>query len=297
MFSVVNYSQLCSFRPMHTQFPSILHDFKSFDYVKKQFCCLHRIVVGLKFKLPTRQNNENEKLHIFLDSHRENFKIVCRNKVLVVFKDVQNLFFTPKFLLSFFRHVFSLTSCSISWKIVLQEEFCPFSCFLWWTIPNCVHLDPSTLNFDQFYMTWNHLTTTKKHFYCFHQIVPGLQFQPLTRRNKGKKNLLPFSDSQVKASKLCAETLLLCHFKKVQNWFFTPNCLISYFKTDAFCLTPSTFSSKDVLQKEVCHFTKRSLLFSVWNIPNFVHWSPWPGTFNFCHIFMTWNHWLRQKTY
>ena len=65
LFSVVNYSQLCSFRPMHTQFRSTLHDLKSFDYVKKQFYCLHRIVVGLKFKLPTRQNKESEKGHIF----------------------------------------------------------------------------------------------------------------------------------------------------------------------------------------------------------------------------------------
>ena len=73
-FSVVNYLQLCSFRPMHTQFRSILHDLKSFDYVKKQFYCLHRIVVGLQFKLPTRQNKEKEKWDIFLDSHRWNFQ-------------------------------------------------------------------------------------------------------------------------------------------------------------------------------------------------------------------------------
>ena len=103
LFSVVNYSQLCSFRPMHTQFRSTLHDLKSFDYVKKQFYCLHRIVVGLKFKLPTRQNKESEKGHIFKILTGKNFKIVCRNEVLLVFKNVQNLFFTPKFLLSFFR--------------------------------------------------------------------------------------------------------------------------------------------------------------------------------------------------
>ena len=92
----------------------------------------------------------------------KNFKIVCRKKVLLVFKNVQNLFFTPKFLLSFFR-LMSLVSrhAAFSWKIVLQEEFCPFSSFLWWTIPNCVHLDPCTLNFDQFYMTWNHLSMSK----------------------------------------------------------------------------------------------------------------------------------------
>ena len=103
LFSVVNYSQLCSFRPMLTQFRSILHDFKTFDYVKKQFYCLHWIVVGLKFKLPTRQNKGKEKLHIFKILTGKKFKIVCRKKVLLVFKNVQNLFFTPKFLLSFFR--------------------------------------------------------------------------------------------------------------------------------------------------------------------------------------------------
>ena len=55
---------------MHTQFRTILHDLKSFDYVKKQFYCLHRIVVGLKFKLPTSQIKEKEKWHFFLDTHR-----------------------------------------------------------------------------------------------------------------------------------------------------------------------------------------------------------------------------------
>ena len=55
---------------MHTQFPSILHDLKSFDYVKKQFYCLHRIEVGLKLKLLTRQNKQKQKGHTFLDSHR-----------------------------------------------------------------------------------------------------------------------------------------------------------------------------------------------------------------------------------
>ena len=77
LFSVVNCSQLCSFGPTHTQFRSILHDFKSFDYVKKQFYCLHRIVVGLKLKLLTRQNKEKQKWHTFLGSHRKKFKKLC----------------------------------------------------------------------------------------------------------------------------------------------------------------------------------------------------------------------------
>ena len=54
---------------MHTQFPSILHDLNSFDYVEKQFSGLHRIVVGLKLKLPTRQKKGKEKLQFVYDSH------------------------------------------------------------------------------------------------------------------------------------------------------------------------------------------------------------------------------------
>ena len=50
---------------MHTQFRSFLHDLKSFDYVKKQFCCLHQTVAGLKFKIQTRQNKDKKKLLIF----------------------------------------------------------------------------------------------------------------------------------------------------------------------------------------------------------------------------------------
>ena len=80
LFSVVNYSQLCSFRLMHTQFRSILHDLKSFDYVKKQFYCLHRIVVGLKFKLPTRQNKEKEKWPFFWFSQVKFSKLCAETK-------------------------------------------------------------------------------------------------------------------------------------------------------------------------------------------------------------------------
>ena len=46
---------------MHTQFRTILHDLKLFDYVKKEFCSLDRTVGGLKFKLLTRQNKDKKK--------------------------------------------------------------------------------------------------------------------------------------------------------------------------------------------------------------------------------------------
>ena len=65
LVSVVNYTRSCSFPRMHTQFPSNLHDLKSFYYVQKQFYCLNRMVVGLTFKLSTRQNKEKQKGHIF----------------------------------------------------------------------------------------------------------------------------------------------------------------------------------------------------------------------------------------
>ena len=109
LFSLVNYSQLCSFRPMHTQFRSFLQDLKSFDQVKKQLCCVHRIVVGLKFKLPTRQKKEKKSGAFFKILIGKTFKTVCRNKVLLVFKNVQNLFFYTKISSLFFR-VMSLVS-------------------------------------------------------------------------------------------------------------------------------------------------------------------------------------------
>ena len=79
------------------------NDLKPFYYVQKQFYCLHRMVVGLKFKLLTRQNKKNKNGTFFKILTDKNLKIVRRNKVLLVFKNVQNLFFTPKFLLFFFR--------------------------------------------------------------------------------------------------------------------------------------------------------------------------------------------------
>ena len=42
------------------------HHFKSFDNVKKQFCCLHRFVVDLIFKLLATQNIETRKIAHFL---------------------------------------------------------------------------------------------------------------------------------------------------------------------------------------------------------------------------------------
>ena len=103
LFSVVNYSQLSSFRPMHTQFRSILLDLKSFDYVKKEFCCLDRSVVGLKFKLLTRQNKDKKKLLTFKNSNQKILQNCVRKKLHWHLKNAQNLFLTPKLLLPFFR--------------------------------------------------------------------------------------------------------------------------------------------------------------------------------------------------
>ena len=89
------------------------------------------------------------------------FNIVCRKKVFLVFKNVQNLFLTPKFLLSFFRPMSLVSHHAAFLKRLFTRRILPFFSFLWWTIPNCVHLDPCTLNFDQFYMTWNPFTKSK----------------------------------------------------------------------------------------------------------------------------------------
>ena len=103
LFSVVNYSQLCSFRPMHTQFRSILHDFKSFDYVKNSS------TASIEFWLVSNSSYRHDRIKekknctFFKILTGKKFKIVCGKKVLLVFKNVQNLFFTPKFFLSFFR--------------------------------------------------------------------------------------------------------------------------------------------------------------------------------------------------
>ena len=159
LFSVVNYSQLCSFRPMHTQFGSILHDLKSFDCVEK-----HSSEMWLVSNSSYRQDRIKKKKNgtFFKVLTGKNFKIVCRNNFLVVFKNVQNLFFTPKFLLSFFR-LMSLVSHHAAFleSLSYTKNSALFLVFLWWTIPNCVHLDPCTLNFDQFYMTWNHFSMSK----------------------------------------------------------------------------------------------------------------------------------------
>ena len=49
------------------------------------------------------RKKEKKNCNLFMILTGKNFKIVCREKVLLVFKNVQNLFFTPRFFLSFFR--------------------------------------------------------------------------------------------------------------------------------------------------------------------------------------------------
>ena len=49
------------------------------------------------------RTKKNKNCTFFKILTGKNFKIVCQKKVLLVFKNVHNLFFTPKFLLSFFR--------------------------------------------------------------------------------------------------------------------------------------------------------------------------------------------------
>ena len=59
------------------------------------------LVSNSSYRQDRKKQKKNCNLYMILTG--KNFKIVCRNKVLLVFKNVQNLFFTPKFLLSIFR--------------------------------------------------------------------------------------------------------------------------------------------------------------------------------------------------
>ena len=215
---MVNYSQLCSFRPTHTQFPSILHDLKSFYHVKKH--SIELWLVSNSSYWPDRIK-EKKNCTFFKFVTGKNFKIVCRNKVFLVFKNVQNLFFTPRFLLSFFR-LLSLVSHhpEILEKLFYMKDSAFFSCFLWWTITNCVHLEPCTPNFDQFDMTGNHLTMSKKQFYCLHRMVVGLKLKLPTRQNREKQKLHFFKIPTGKNFKVGCPKKVLLDFKNVQNLFF-----------------------------------------------------------------------------
>ena len=145
-------------------------------------------------------------------------------------KCTELVFYTKISSLFLYTDVFSLTSCSISWKIVLQEEFCPFSCFLWWTTPDCVHSDPCTPNFHQFYMTWNHLTKSKN--------SPTASIELLLVSNssyrhdsiKEEKNCTFFKILTGKKFKIVCRKKVFLVFKNVQNLFFTPKFLLSFFR-------------------------------------------------------------------
>ena len=140
LFSVVNYSQLCSFRPMHTQFRSILHDLESFDQAKKHFYCFHQIAPGLQFQPLTRQNKGKKICCLFQTLTGKSFKIVCRNIVTLSFQKCTELFFYTKLShLLFYTDAFGLTPSTFSSKDVLQKEFCHFFLFSEWNIPNFVH--------------------------------------------------------------------------------------------------------------------------------------------------------------
>ena len=103
LFSVVNYTRSCSFPPMHTQFRSILHDFKSFDQVRNSSAASIELWLVSNSSYCPDKKKEKKNCTFIKNLTSKNFKIVCQNTVLLVLKNVQNLFFTLKFLLSFFR--------------------------------------------------------------------------------------------------------------------------------------------------------------------------------------------------
>ena len=129
IISVVNYSQLCSFRPMHTQFRSILHGLKSFYYVKKQFYCLHRWWLVSSSSYRQDRIKKNKKGTFFKILTAKNFKIVCRKKVLLVSKCTELVFYIKIFSLFLQTDVFSLTSSRISWNNLYKKNSALFLVF------------------------------------------------------------------------------------------------------------------------------------------------------------------------
>ena len=147
---------------------------------------------------------------------------MCRNKLLLVFKNVQNLFFTPKFLLSFFRlmslvshhaaflermfykknSVLFLVFCGVLFPIVfiLSHAHSILINFTWlqniWLCQKTVLLPPSNCGWSQVQAT----DTTEK-------------------RKRKIAHFLRFS--QVKISKLCAERNFTGFQKHTELVFYT----------------------------------------------------------------------------
>ena len=216
---------------------------------------------------------------------------MCQNQVFLVFKNIQNLFFTPRFLLSFFR-LLSLVSHHPEFleKNGLHEELRLFSCFLWWTIPNCVHLDPCTLNFDQIDMTGNHLTMSKNSSTASIEwwLVSNSSYRQ--DRTKKNKNCTFFKILTGKISKLCAKWKFYWFSKCSQLVFYTKISSL-FLQTDVFRFTSSRTSRKNALQKEFCPFS--SLLWV--NYSRLCSFRPMHTQFS---INSTWLEiiWLCQKT-
>ena len=81
---------------LHIEFQSILHDLKSFDYVKKQFYCLHRIVVGLTFKLLTRQMKDKKNANCLSLPKVNTSKLCAETKLssVLAFPRTELVFYT-----------------------------------------------------------------------------------------------------------------------------------------------------------------------------------------------------------
>ena len=115
-------------------------------------------------------------------------------------------------------------------KDCFTRKILPFSCFLWWTTPDCVHLYSCTLNFHQFCMTWNHLTMSKNNSTASIELwlVSNSSYQQ--DRIKEKKNGIFFKILTGKNFKIVCRKKVLLVFKIVQNLFFTPKFLLSFFR-------------------------------------------------------------------
>ena len=160
----------------------------------------------------------------------KNFKIVCRNEVLLVFKNAQNLFFTPKFLLSFFR-MMSLVSHHAAF---LEKMFYKKNSALFlFSVVNYSRLCSFILmhtHFHQFCRTWNHLTMSKNNSTASIELWLVSNSSYRQDRIKEKKNGIFFKILTGKNFKIVCRKKVLLVFKNVQNLFFTPKFLLSFFR-------------------------------------------------------------------
>ena len=115
-------------------------------------------------------------------------------------------------------------------KDCFTRRILPFFLFLWWTTPDRVHFHPCTLNFHQFYMTWNRFTMSKNSSTASIEWWWVSNSSYLQDRIKKNKKGTFFKILTGKNLKIVCRKKVLLVLKSVQNLFFTPNFLLSFFR-------------------------------------------------------------------